>query len=204
MQPRRIRFWSALISVLAAGLCLQQPARANIYGFTAGDGTVYLSNMQVDDRYQVVVRAPVDAVAAEVAPLIAQKVQYDQIVAEVARIYGLDSALLHAVISVESSYRSNAVSGKGAVGLMQLMPVLARHYGVADPLDPVQNLHGGAKHLRHLLKRYNNDISLTLAAYNSGETAVAKHGRRIPPFRETTNYVPRVLGFYRKYRKGLL
>jgi len=122
----------------------------------------------------------------------------------VAKTYGLDSALLHAVISVESSYRSNAVSRKGAAGLMQLMPVLARHYGVANPLDPVQNLHGGAKHLRHLLKAYKNDVSLALAAYNSGETAVARHGKRIPPFRETTSYVPRVLGFYRKYRAEAL
>jgi len=64
----------------------------------------------------------------------------------------------------------------------------------------VQNLHGGAKHLRYLLKRYNNDVSLALAAYNSGETAVAKYGNQIPPYRETTNYVPQVLGFYRKYR----
>jgi soluble lytic murein transglycosylase-like protein len=71
---------------------------------------------------------------------------------------------------------------------------------VADPLDPVQNLHGGARYLRHLLKRYDNDVSLALAAYNAGEAAVARHGRQIPPYRETSNYVPRVLGFYRKYR----
>ena len=199
MRPRNIRFWTALTSVLT-GLCLQQPALADIYGYTARNGTVYLSDIKVNNRYRVVVRGPV---SAEPRP-IARKLQYDQIVDEVARAYGLDSALLHAVISVESRYKSNAVSRTGAVGLMQLMPRTARHYGVDDPLDPVQNLHGGAKHLRYLLKRYDNDISLALAAYNSGEKAVARHGRRIPPFRETVNYVPKVLGFYRQYRRESL
>jgi soluble lytic murein transglycosylase-like protein len=209
MKPlRRIQLWSALTSVLVTGLCLLHPALADIYSYTASDGTVSLSNVPADDRYKIVVHAPVigpaPADTGVVPPTIAQKAHYDRIVNEVAKTYGLDSALLHAVISVESSYRSNAVSRKGAAGLMQLMPVLARHYGVADPLDPVQNLHGGAKHLRHLLKAYKNDVSLALAAYNSGETAVARHGKRIPPFRETTNYVPRVLGFYRKYRAEAL
>lgn len=209
MKPlRRIQLWSALTSVLVTGLCLLHPALADVYAYTANDGTVNLSNVPADDRYAVVVRAPVISPApanTDVAPpTIAQKAHYDGIVEEVAKTYGLDSALLHAVISVESRYKSNAVSKKGAAGLMQLMPVLARHYGVADPFDPVQNLHGGAKHLRHLLKAYKNDVSLALAAYNSGETAVARHGRRIPPFRETTSYVPRVLGFYRKYRAEAL
>lgn len=209
MKPlRRIQLWSALTSVLVTGLCLLHPALADIYSYTASDGTVSLSNVPADDRYKIVVHAPVIGPAPAdtdvVPPTIAQKAHYDRIVNEVAKTYGLDSALLHAVISVESSYRSNAVSRKGAAGLMQLMPVLARHYGVADPLDPVQNLHGGAKHLRHLLKAYKNDVSLALAAYNSGETAVARHGKRIPPFRETTSYVPRVLGFYRKYRAEAL
>ena len=209
MKPlRSIQLWSALTSALVAGLCLLHPALADIYAYTANDGTVNLSNVPADDRYAIVVRTPEvvpPRVAAEaLPPTIAQKVHYDRMVNEVAKTYGLDSALLHAVISVESSYRSNAVSRKGAAGLMQLMPVLARHYGVANPLDPVQNLHGGAKHLRHLLKAYKNDVSLALAAYNSGETAVARHGKRIPPFRETTSYVPRVLGFYRKYRAEAL
>ena len=209
MKPlRRVQLWSALTSVLVTGLCLLHPALADIYAYTANDGTVNLSNVPADDRYKIVVQAPLvgpaPADTVEVLPTIAQKAHYDRIVAEVAKTYGLDSALLHAVISVESRYRSDAVSRKGAAGLMQLMPVLARHYGVADPLDPVQNLHGGAKHLRHLLKVYKNDVSLALAAYNSGETAVARHGKRIPPFRETTSYVPRVLDFYRKYRAEAL
>lgn len=130
---------------------------------------------------------------------LASKAQYDQIVEEIARAHGLDGALLHAVISVESHYNPRAVSRKGATGLMQLMPATAKRYGVSNPFDPTQNLHGGAKYLRDLLTLFNSDVSLALAAYNAGENAVIRNGNRIPPFRETRNYVPRVLGYYRQY-----
>lgn len=133
----------------------------------------------------------------------ANKARFEKIISEVASIYGVDQALLHAVITVESGYSPNAVSRKGASGLMQLMPATARRYGVADSFDPVQNLHGGTQYLRDLLKLFNSDVGLALAAYNAGERAVLKHGRRIPPFRETTRYVPRVLAFYKKYQVEL-
>lgn len=194
--------------ILWSGLCLQ-PAWADVYAYTANDGAVNLSNMPMDSRYAVLVTEPKEQPAAPSATdpgrqslIITNKIRYDRMVDEVANTYGVESALLHAVISVESRYSPTAVSRKGAAGLMQLMPVIAKRYGVADPLDPVQNLHGGAKYLRDLLKKFNNDRSLALAAYNAGEHAVARYGNRIPPFRETTDYVPRVLGFYRKYQAG--
>jgi len=86
---------------------------------------------------------------------------------------------------------------------MQLMPQTAKRYGVADAFDPLQNLDGGARYLRDLLRLFNNNTSLALAAYNAGEHAVMKHGNRIPPYRETLNYVPRVLDLYQRYRTGL-
>lgn len=201
-SSEHIRKMSVAAVVLLAGLCLRPSALANIYAYTASDGAVSLSNVPGDDRYTVLVAEPVEraAVAGKQPSAIASKARYDKVVEEVARTYGLESALLHAVISVESRYRSNAVSRKGAAGLMQLMPVITRQYGVVDPFDPVQNLHGGAKYLSYLMKAFNNDVRLALAAYNAGETAVAKYGNRIPPYRETANYVPKVLGFYRKYR----
>jgi soluble lytic murein transglycosylase-like protein len=125
------------------------------------------------------------------------------VVNEVSRIYGLESALLHAVISVESRYNPKAVSPAGAAGLMQLMPHTAKRYGVTDALDPRQNLNGGARYLRDLLRLFNNDTSLALAAYNAGENAVKRHGNRIPPYRETQRYVPKVLAFYQRYRTGV-
>ncbi len=133
-------------------------------------------------------------------PEFANKAQYDRMVAEVAQTYGLNSALLHAVISAESRYIADAVSRRGAAGLMQLMPATARRYGVADPFDPVQNLNGGAKCLRDLLKRFNDNVSLALAAYNAGRGAVIRHGTKIPPIRETEAYVQRVLSYYWRYQ----
>lgn len=201
---------------LLLGCVLSQPGWADIYVFTAEDGTVSLSNMPTDERYAVLIAAPRQAVAAapELAaapvasgrkgePKLARKAGYDRVVDEVSRTYGLESALLHAVISVESRYNPRAVSSKGATGLMQLMPQTAKRYGVADAFDPRQNLNGGARYLRDLLRLFNNDTRLALAAYNAGEHAVMKHGNRIPPYRETQNYVPRVLDFYQRYRTGV-
>ena len=204
---KRVPIWSVVSILAVSGLCLLQPVWADVYAYTANDGAVNLSNVPMDSRYAVLVQEPKEqAVTASTTDIgqrpsiITNKVRYDRMVNAVANTYGLESALLHAVISVESRYSPNAVSKKGALGLMQLMPVIAKRYGVTDPLDPVQNLHGGAKYLRYLLKKYNNDRSLALAAYNAGERVVAKYGNRIPPFRETTNYVPRVLKYYRQYQ----
>lgn len=201
-----MRFHWSVLALSLIGLFLLQPVWANIYTYMAEDGSVSLSNVPEDDRYKVLVGERGEAVPGAAAPKggLVRKAQYDRLVDQVARTYGLDSALLHAVISVESRYTPNAVSKKGAVGLMQLMPVTAKRYGVADALDPVQNLHGGAKCLRDLLKRFNNDVSLALAAYNAGEYAVVKNGYRIPPYSETVAYVPKVMGFYRKYQTEML
>jgi hypothetical protein len=115
--------------------------------------------------------------------------------------YRLEPALMHAVISAESSYNPWAVSPKGAMGLMQLMPGTAERFGVSNPYDPVANMHGGARYLRWLLDRFN-DPRLAVAAYNAGEGAVQKYGNQIPPYQETQTYVVRVLDFYQRYRTG--
>lgn len=189
------------------GLLLCQPGWADIYVYTAADGAVSLSNVPEDDRYTVLIAGPQQAAApapvkgaSKLSTSLARKARYDRIVEEVSRAYGIESALLHAVVSVESSYNPKAVSKKGAAGLMQLMPGTAKRYGVADAFDPLQNLGGGAKYLRDLLKLFNSDVSLALAAFNAGEHAVMKYGNRIPPYRETVRYVPRVLDYYRRYQ----
>lgn len=204
----RTRFLLLLSLLIAAVFCvgLLQPALAHIYAYTSSDGTVKLSNVPEDDRYTVLVAETEGSQAVEAAGLrkppsgMAGKALFDIAVDEVARTYGLESALLHAVISVESRYRPTAVSSKGAAGLMQLMPAVTQQYGVSDPFDPVQNLHGGAKYLRDLLRAYDNDVNLALAAYNAGRGAVSKYGNRIPPYPETMKYVPKVLDFYRMYQ----
>ena len=197
---------TALIALLF-GLCLGRPGWADIYAFTDADGTVSLSNVPADARYAVLIAAPQPAAGAtpvakpgKSGPGLAGKARYERMVEQVSRAYGLESALLHAVISVESSYNPKAVSNKGAAGLMQLMPGTARRYGVTDAFDPAQNLGGGARYLRDLLAMFDSDVSLALAAFNAGENAVKKHGNRIPPYRETRRYVPRVLDYYRRYQ----
>lgn len=192
------------------GCGLYRPGWADIYAYTADDGTVSLSNVPTDERYTVLIAAPEQALAAvpgfsvrKGKSNLARKAGFDQMVDEVSRTYGMESALLHAVISVESHYNPKAVSNKGAAGLMQLMPQTAKRYGVVDAFDPLQNLDGGARYLRDLLRMFNNNTSLALAAYNAGEHAVMKHGNQIPPYRETQNYVPRVLDFYQRYQTGL-
>jgi soluble lytic murein transglycosylase-like protein len=172
---------------------------------------VSLSNVPADNnRYTVLIADQKNDTAVlptvttrRLPPTLVNKAQYNQIVDTAAHTYGLDSALLHAVISVESHYNSQALSRKGAAGLMQLMPNTAKRYGVADAFDPVQNINGGARYLRDLLKLFNSDVSLALAAYNAGENAVVRYGNRIPPIRETMDYVPKVLSFYRKYQVEL-
>jgi soluble lytic murein transglycosylase-like protein len=108
---------------------------------------------------------------------------------------GVDARLAHAVVRTESNYQPLAISPKGAMGLMQIMPATAAQYGVRDPFDPDQNLDAGLRHLKMLLGRHRS-LSLALAAYNAGEGAVARYGR-VPPYRETQDYVRRIVALYR-------
>ncbi len=132
-----------------------------------------------------------------VAPTAAMSV-VDRAIRSAARRYAIDEALIRAVIHVESAFDPRAVSAKGATGLMQLMPLTARRFGVTDAKDPVQNIHGGAHYLRVLLDLFHGDLRLAVAAYNAGEGAVMKYERRVPPYAETRGYVRLVLERYRE------
>ena len=121
------------------------------------------------------------------------RVRLDSLVAAAAVRHGVSAGLIDAVIAAESAYQANAVSARGALGLMQLMPTTARGYGVADAFDAAQNIEAGTRHLRVQIDRFRGDTKLALAAYNAGAEAVARHGNRVPPYAETTAYVSRVL-----------
>ena len=125
---------------------------------------------------------------------------YDDIIADAAAEYDLDPALIRAVMRAESAFNPLVVSPAGAQGLMQLMPALAEEMGVVDPFDPRQNIMGGSRYLRWLLDHNRGNIPLTLAGYNAGPTIVAKY-RKVPPFRETQNYVKKITGFIADARK---
>ena len=121
----------------------------------------------------------------------------DAIVDGAARQHHVSADLIRSVIATESAYGVRAVSQRGAMGLMQLMPATARELGVTDAFDPQQNVEAGARHLRRLLDRFGDDTTLALAAYNAGIAAVERYGFRVPPFAETASYVPRVLSHLR-------
>jgi len=125
---------------------------------------------------------------------------YQSLIQDVATDTQLEPALLHAVIQTESAFNPKAVSPKGAVGLMQLMPATARRFGVKDRTNATANVYGGARYLRYLLGLFNNDLKLALASYNAGENAVKRYGNKIPPYRETKGYVKKVMRLYRAYQ----
>ncbi len=136
-----------------------------------------------------------DEVIEEVARSPAEGDALRELATTAARRHGLDPGLVLAVVSVESAFRPEAVSRKGAQGLMQLMPATAASLGVKDAFDPVENLDGGSRHLGSLLTLYGGDLVNALAAYNAGAGAVARH-RGVPPYRETRAYVKKVLERY--------
>lgn len=153
--------------------------------------------------------APVAQVAEEAAPPALQpavrettaqkRARYAPLIAAASRATRVNENLIEAIITAESAFDPSALSSAGALGLMQLMPDTAERFGVSDRLDPAQNILGGARYLNFLLNKFNNNLKLAVAAYNAGEGNVIKHRNRIPPFKETQKYVPKVLAYYRQY-----
>lgn len=198
MNPRLMILLLPCLPLLAA------TARADIYSYIDANGTAYFSNVPDNDRYTLFMRTPKLEVAAppEGNPsmnMSGNRTRFTPLVEEAASRNRLDAALLHALITTESGYNPRAVSRKGAIGLMQLMPGTASRYGVTDAFDPAQNVHAGARYLSDLLQMFKHDLNLALAAYNAGEKSVINHGNHIPPYRETMAYVPKVLDTYRKF-----
>jgi len=181
-------------------------AHADIYGYTDEAGMLVLSDVKQDTRYALLLQTEIAKNPALASPLSGGRIYWKNqkhfapLVAQTALTYQLDEALLHALIATESGYDPGALSKKGAMGLMQVMPGTGKRYGARDLNDPTQNLAAGARYLRDLLRQFNNDLSLALAAYNAGENAVLRYGNKIPPYRETQQYVPRVLALYKKFQ----
>lgn len=126
---------------------------------------------------------------------------YDPYIRAVSKRHGVDFHLVKAVIKAESRFDCRAVSAKGAIGLMQMMPVTVDHMGVSDPFNPKENIEGGVRYLKRLLKIFDNDVKLALAAYNAGPTTVKRYGG-VPPYKETRAYLKKVLRFYSEYKNN--
>lgn len=132
------------------------------------------------------------------------KAEYDNLVRSIGQKHRVEHTLIHSIIRAESNYDRFAVSSKGALGLMQLMPATAIQYGVKNVFDPRDNIEGGVRYLKDLIKLYNGKTDLVLAAYNAGQEAVKKYNG-IPPYRETRNYISKIMkrfGYNKEYIKG--
>ncbi len=180
-------------------------AGADIYKYVDKHGRTHLTDRPAHDGYKRLVKTwkGWQEAEAKVGGGSKNRARYEPTIARAAKSNRVPPALLHAVITAESSYDSDAISKAGAVGLMQLMPATAARYGVRNRRDPVANVQGGTRYLRDLLNMFDNDLVLALAAYNAGENAVISHGRKIPPYKETQTYVRRVLQYYNDYKKHM-
>jgi len=196
----------ALLACCLCGLVAQQ-ALAQVYTGLSAEGSIVLSSNEDDTASTLLIEAekiaPVVLTLMPAEPTFLTKVPagFLPFIQEASATYQVPSALIHAVILVESNYNPRAYSPKGAQGLMQLMPATAKRFGNTNSWDPRQNILTGSKYLRWLLDYFGEDLELTLAAYNAGEGAVMQAGRKIPKFSETEKYVPKVLSIYNKAKR---
>ena len=182
--------------VLAITIGLASPAAAQIYSWRDVDGKLVLSDHPRADQGTMNTYAVSGATSVRATkPLVPslKSAQYDASINEHSRNMGVSADLVRAVIQVESAFNPTAVSNKGAMGLMQLMPATALELGVMNPFEPHENIRGGVAYLKRLLNRYNQKVELALAAYNAGMGNVEKYGD-VPPFKETRAYVKKITG----------
>ena len=199
------------LSLLATYLWASS-SHADIYQYTDEQGVVHFTNVPVartnrPTRVHTETRPGTGSLAsASASPVSARSAgsaasaeaipaSYHQYINDSCEKYGVDPSLVHALVKVESDFNPFALSRKGAMGLMQLMPQTAADLNVKNSFSPQDNIEGGVRYLRYLLDRYEGNLSLALAAYNSGETAVKRWGT-VPPFKETKDYVKKILAIY--------
>ncbi|MBI2276156.1 MAG: lytic transglycosylase domain-containing protein [Dechloromonas sp.] len=211
--PRQLpRLRAGRRAVLAlASLALVHTAAADIYLRDEGADGIALTNLPGHQAQLVMAESrpvrpdpkalPAPRRGPPVSPATRQHLA--SLVTAAAATHGLPEELLTAVIEVESNFNPGAISPKGAIGLMQLMPKTARHLAVADASDPAANIDGGARYLKELLGSFGNNLHLALAAYNAGPGTVRRTGS-IPPYSETQRYVPQVITRYHRLQSGLV
>ena len=199
---RRICFlntYSPLLGVILLAIIISlpgidSPCYGGIYRYIDENGDYHFTNCPRDPRYELYLPEEGDSRPVRVDPK-----QYEPVIEEFSTKYGVDSALVKAIIRAESDFDMYAVSRKGAKGLMQLMPQTAMQWRVIDVFDPRQNIEGGVRHLKHLLQTFENNLALSIAAYNAGKEVVIQN-YSIPPYDETQNYVRKVLRYYESYK----
>jgi soluble lytic murein transglycosylase-like protein len=184
-----IRLAISIALLIAAAV----PARAQIYTWRDAKGNLVLSDHPRDGTVVETFAVPkADSLRVTRSVASNRAGMYEDLIVEHARLNGVRPSLVRAVVQVESGFNPSAISPKGALGLMQLMPATAQQFHVGNPFNPSENVRAGVAYLKELLTRYNNKEELALAAYNAGPGAVDRHGQSIPPYRETRSYVSRI------------
>lgn len=184
-----------ILFVVLSIVCIDY-AFADIYMYIDGSGIVHFTNVPTSSDYKLYIK---EKPPKNKNGFSTKK--YDDIIKKAHKKYGVEFSLIKAVIKVESGFNPKAVSKRGAKGLMQIMPDNFKTLAVKDPFNPSQNIMGGTLYLQRLLRRYKYKLPLVLAAYNAGPKAVDKH-KRIPPYRETQDYVRKVMKTYSQYKKS--
>jgi hypothetical protein len=198
LNYRLIACGAVLFSLLASS----SSSFADIYKYEDAEGVMHFTDAPTDRKFKVFMRDIQKDKRLRTnfgfGKLSRSPAEFDSIISSCASEFGVDKSLVKAVIQAESGYNPNAVSSKGAAGLMQLMPGTAQDLKVADSFNPTDNIRGGVRYLRFLLDTFKGNVTLALAAYNAGLARVAKYGG-VPPYDETRNYVSKVLSYQKNY-----
>lgn len=194
-----------LPSLLLSLLFLVCPASADIYKYVDEEGVMHFTDAPTDRRFKVFMRDLKKdrqlRTNFKLSACYRNPDEFEPIIKSLASEYGVDKSLVKAVIHAESGYNPNAVSSKGAQGLMQLMPKTAQGLKVNNSFDPKDNIRGGIRYLRFLLDTFKGDVTLALAAYNAGLSRVSQYGG-VPPYQETRNYISKVLAYQKTYQNN--
>ncbi|MEW6615408.1 MAG: lytic transglycosylase domain-containing protein [Thermodesulfobacteriota bacterium] len=164
---------------------------ADIYSFTDKNGVVHFTNVPTDPRYKLIIKEK---------HFDSRSINYGSLISKISDKYMVDDTLVRAIIKAESDFNHKAVSNKGAMGLMQLMPGTAEDMDVNNPFDPEENIEGGVRYFKWLLDRFKDNLPLAIAAYHAGGDAVIRYSG-IPPFDSTQKYVKQVLKYFKEYKK---
>jgi len=188
----RITIFCSVFFVFSAVL----PSHADIYTYTDSQGIMHFTNVPTSSKYKLYIKEKssktVNSYTTE---------RYNDLIAQASKRHGVAFSLLKAMIKIESDFDPLAVSSEGAKGLMQIMPDNIKALKIKDPFDPWENIMGGARYLKQLLKRFDGKLPLALAAYNAGPNTVERY-KRIPPFKETEDFVDKVMKYYSAFKKS--
>lgn len=172
------------------------PVYADIYVYIDSGGVLHFTNVPTSPNYKIYIREkPPMSLNSGVTD------RYDDLITEASKKHGVSFSLLKALIKIESDFNPRAISSAGAKGLMQIMPENIMALNIKDPFDPLENIMGGARYLKQLIRRFDGKLPMALAAYNAGPNMVDRY-KRIPPFEETENFVEKVMKYYSIFKKG--